>query len=43
MSLRVLVSLLLLIVLVPVFVALALAWKELKSPGTRERKRPPRR
>jgi hypothetical protein len=41
MSLRVLVSLVLVIVLVLVFVALVVVWKELKSPGTRGRKRPP--
>ena len=34
MSPRVLVSLLMLTVLVPVFSALAVAWKELKSNGT---------
>jgi hypothetical protein len=33
MSLRVLISLLLLIAVVPVFVALALAWRELKFPS----------
>jgi len=40
MSLRVLVSLLLLIILGLVFVALVVAWKELK-PDTRGRKGPP--
>jgi hypothetical protein len=42
MSLRVLVALLLLIVLVPVFVALAVAWKELKSQRDRRKGPPPR-
>jgi hypothetical protein len=37
MSLRVLVALLLLIALVPVFGALALAWRELKSPSIQPR------
>jgi len=33
MSLRVLISLLLLVAVVPVFVTLALAWRELKFPS----------
>ena len=37
MSLRVLISLLLLIAVVPVFVVLALAGRELKSPSTQPR------